>query len=131
MTKLVAVHLLHLAGLAKGTVDIIEPGQVFDAREDELGLLKGGLQAPAREYNHDSDSALKRATRAGAAAVGKGDAGDGNTAPDITKLKKADLIAVAKAEGVEIDESATIAVILKAVQDARAEKAYAASDDAI
>lgn len=117
MTKLVAIHYLHLAGAMKGTVEVIEPGLVFTAREDELGLTEGGIHAAARAYDPELDKGRKVFARAGAAASAA------SAAPtDISKMKKAELIALAKAEEIEIDESATVAVILAAIEAGRLAK---------
>lgn len=121
MTKLVAIHQLHLAGAAKGTVEVIEPGQVFVAREDELTLTNGGIHAAAREYNAETDKALKVFARSDASAVA-----EAGGQVDLKTLKKAELIALAKAEGIEIDEAATNAVLIKTIEYARAAKEEAA-----
>ena len=115
MAKLIAIHALHLAGATAGTVDVINPGEGFDAREDELYLADPGVGA-ARKATADDKNAVF-VGRSGAAGSGLAAASE-----DISKLKKADLIALAAAEEIQIDESATNAVIVKAIEDARAAK---------
>ncbi|MDX0622909.1 hypothetical protein GOD54_23705 [Sinorhizobium medicae] len=120
MTKLIAIHALHLASAVKGQIEVIEPGQAFDAREDEMYLTEDRVGA-ARKATSDDGAAkfIKRAGAAEAAAAAK--------AEDLSKLTKAELVALAAAEQISIDEKATNAVIVKAIEDARASKV----DDAI
>lgn len=115
MTKLIAIHALHLAGAVKGTVDVINPGEGFEAREDELYLASEAVGAARKATSADKDAVF--VGRSGGKAVSAPAA-----AEDISKLKKADLIALAAAEEIEIDETATNAVIIKAIEDARAAK---------
>ena len=122
MTKLVAIHELHLAGATKGSVEVIAPGQIFKAREDELTLTQGGIHAAAREHDAELDKGRKEFVRAGASATANSDA-----PAELKTMTKADLIATAKAEGIEIDDKATNAVLIKTIEDGRAAK----SQDAI
>lgn len=119
MTKLVAIHLLHLAGATKGSVEVIEPGQVFTAREDELTLTKGGIHAAAREYDAENDKGRKVFVRAGAtASTGAPAAGS----EDLSKLTKAQLVALAASEEIAIDDKATNAVIIDTIVAGRKAK---------
>lgn len=120
MTKLIAIHALHLASAVKGQIEVIEPGQAFEAREDELFLAEGEVGAARKATSKDDAAKLvKRAGAAEAAAAAK--------AEDISKLTKAELIALAASEQIAIDDKATNAVIIKTIEDARAAKL----DDAI
>lgn len=128
MTKLIAVHSLILASDVKGVVDQIEPGKAFTAREDELSLIERG----AARKPHASEKDLPLTTRAskGAAApsapagddegvkdTGQGN-GEGQVELNLADMTKADLIAFAAAENIEVDNSANKPVILEAIQAA-------------
>lgn len=126
MSKLIAIHFLHLAGAVAGSVDLVEPGQAFIAREEELYLADNGA---AREATAD-DKGAKLAVRAVAAPVLTKE----TAAPveDLSKLTKAELIALAAAEEIAIDQSAnTNKLIIKAIEDGRVAKAVADEDDGI
>lgn len=126
MTKLIAVHLLHLAG-ANGTVDVIEPGQSFIATDaDNVERL---IRLEAVRGVTEADKHATHIERSGKVVATQGkanlDKGDGDKAEDLSKLTKAKLLAIAKDESVTVDESATNADIVKAIEAARA----AESDD--
>lgn len=121
MSKLIAIHFLHLAGAVAGTVDLVEPGQAFIAREEELYLAD---DVAAREAT-SADKGATLATRSAApVALGKP-----STAPveDLGKLTKAQLVALAAAEEITIDETATNKQLIEAIEAGRAAK----TDDAI
>lgn len=118
MTKLIAIHALHLAGAVKGTVDVINPGEGFEAREDELYLTEEHVGAARKATSADKDAVF--VGRSGGTGASK--AAPAAAPEDLTKLKKADLIALAAAEEIVIDETATNAVIIKAIEDGRAAK---------
>lgn len=121
MTKLIAIHALHLASAVAGKIEQIEPGQSFDAREDELYLAHPDNGA-ARKAT-DDDKAATHITRAGASAAPAAGNTSGEGEPeDLTKLSKAQLIALADAEEITIDKDATKAVITQSIVDARAAK---------
>jgi hypothetical protein len=112
MSKLIAVHFLHLAGATAGLIDIVQPGQAFVAREDELYLAESGAaRAPTAEDKH-ATLAVRSASSAALSAP----------AEDLSKLTKADLIALAAAEEIAVDGSASNKVIIKAIEDGRAAK---------
>lgn len=125
MTKLVAIHLLHLASAVKGEVEVIEPGQVFIAREEELRLTNGGIYAAAREYAAEHDKGRKEFVRAASVK-----AISVQEAEDLSKLTKAQLVALAAKEEIVIDDKATNGAIIEAIKAARAAKA-AEDDDGI
>ena len=111
MTKLIAIHYLHLAASVDGLVDLVEPGQAFTPREDELYLADGPAARPATADDANAKLA-KRHGASGAAAV----------AEELSKLTKAQLIALAAAEEIVIDDKATNAVIIATIEAARAAK---------
>lgn len=115
MSKLIAIHFLHLAGAA-GAIDLVEPGQAFVAREDEMYLTdSGAARAPTAEDKHAT-----LAVRSGPSALSA-------PAEDLSKMTKAELIALAAAEEIAVDGSTANKVIVKAIEDGRAAK----TDDAI
>lgn len=124
MSKLIAIHFLHLAGAVAGTVDLVEPGQAFIAREEELYLADNGA---AREATAE-DKGAKLAVRAVAApALTKETAAP---AEDLGSMTKAQLIALAAAEEIAINETATNKAIVEAIEAGRIAKA-ADEDDGI
>ncbi len=119
MAKFIAIHQLHLASAVKGVTDVINPREQFESIEsDGVDRLK---EIGAIRKATEADSGAVKAVRASA---------KGNTAPaapvstetDLTKLKKADLIALAKKEEIEVDEAGTNAELIKAIEDGRAAK---------
>ena len=119
MAKFIAIHQLHLASAVKGVTDVINPREQFESIEtDGVDRLK---EIGAIRKATEADSGAVKAVRASA---------KGNTAPaapvstetDLTKMTKAQLLDVAKAEELEVDGSATNAVIIKAIEDGRAAK---------
>lgn len=115
MTKLIAIHALHLASAVPGQIEVIEPGQAFIAREDELGLNDRGATRLATA----EDKGAKQVVRAGATS--------GNAAPaagseDISKMNKAQLIALAAAEEIAIDDKAAKDVIVETIVAGRKAK---------
>lgn len=125
MSKLIAIHFLHLAGALAGTVDLVEPGQAFIAREEELYLADNGAARAATA----EDKGATLATRSVAAAPALTKA---LTAPaeDLGSMTKAQLIALAAAEEIAINETATNKVIVEAIEAGRIAKA-ADEDDGI
>lgn len=125
MSKLIAIHFLHLAGAIAGTVDLVEPGQAFIAREEELYLADNGAARAATA----EDKGATLATRSVAAAPALTKA---LTAPaeDLGSMTKAQLIALAAAEEIAINETATNKVIVEAIEAGRIAKA-ADEDDGI
>lgn len=115
MTKLIAIHALHLASAVAGKVDAIEPGQAFIARDEELYLNDHGATRP---YTAE-DKGAKLAVRAGVSEDG-GIAAAGSE--DLSKLTKAQLIALAAAEEIAIDDKATNAVIIETIVAGRKAK---------
>ena len=109
MTKLIAIHALHLASAVAGQVEEIAPGQAFVAREDELYLNERG----ATRLATSADKGATLVTRAGAPAAGS---------EDLSKLTKKQLVALAAAEEIAIDDTATNAVIIDTIVAGRAAK---------
>lgn len=115
MTKLIAIHALHLASAVAGQVEEIAPGQAFVAREDELYLNERG----ATRLATSADKGATLVTRAGAtAAVAAPAAGS----EDLSKFTKAQLVALAAAEEIAIDDKATNAVIIEVIEAGRKAK---------
>lgn len=114
MTKLIAIHSLHLAAAVAGQVDLVAPGQAFIAREDELYLAKG--DNGAARLATEEDKGAKLAVRLGASAA------SADVPDDISKLNKAQLIALAAAEEIAIDETATNKVIVETIVAGRKAK---------
>lgn len=114
MTKLIAIHSLHLAAAVAGQVDLVAPGEAFVAREDELYLASG--ENSAARLATSEDKGAKLATRLGV------DTSVVSTVEDITKLNKAQLIALAAAEEIAIDETATNKVIVETIVAGRKAK---------
>lgn len=126
MSKLIAIHFLHLAGALAGTVDLVEPGQAFIAREEELYLADNGAARAATA--EDKGATLATRSVAAAPALTKETAAP---VEDLGKMTKAELIALAAAEEIAIDQSAnTNKLIIKAIEDGRVAKA-ADEDDGI
>jgi len=122
MSKLIAIHFLHLAGALAGTVDLVEPGQAFIAREEELYLADNGAARAATA--EDKGATLATRSVAAAPALTKETAAP---VEDLGKMTKAQLVALAAAEEITIDETATNKAIVEAIEAGRAAK----TDDAI
>lgn len=74
-------------------------------------------------FEEVTDTVFRRLKRAGAAEIYRGDASHadgGEESPDPEKLSKVNLIEFAQAKGIEVDASATRAVILETVKAALA-----------
>lgn len=115
MAKLIAIHALHLASLVPGVTDVINPGEQFDTIEtDGVDRLKslGAVRKAA-----EADSGAPKAVRAAAKVPAEGAVEDESA---LGKMTKAELLAVAEAEGIEVDANANKAVLIKAIEDARA-----------
>lgn len=122
MTKFIAVHLLHLASAVKGKTDVVNPGELFESAEhDDIDRLKA-IGAIRKPNDHDKHAVI--AVRAGTEPGGSSEDDDGE---DLAKLKKADLVALAEKEQIEVDASATKEVIIAAIEAGRAAKADAES----
>lgn len=115
MTKLIAIHALHLASAVAGKVEEVAPGQGFVARDDELYLNDRG----ATRLATSEDKGATFVTRAGASADGKPAAAGSE---DLSKLTKKQLVALAAAEEIAIDDAATNAVIIDTIVSGRAAK---------
>lgn len=115
MTKLIAIHALHLASAVAGQIEVIEPGQAFVARDEELSLNDRGATRLATA----EDKGAKLVVRAGATA---GDAASAAGSEDLSKLTKAQLVALAAAEEIAIDDKATNAVIIDTIVAGRKAK---------
>lgn len=124
MSKMIAIHFLHLAGAVAGTVDLVEPGQAFIAREEELYLADNGA---ARAATAEDKGATLAARSVAAVALTKETAAP---VEDLAKMNKAQLIALAAAEEIAISETAAIKVIIEAIEAGRIAKA-ADEDDGI
>lgn len=122
MSKLIAIHFLHLAGAVAGTVDLVEPGQAFIAREEELYLADNGAARAATA--EDKGATLATRSVAAAPALTKETAAP---VEDLGRMTKAQLVALAAAEEITIDETATNKAIVEAIEAGRAAK----TDDAI
>lgn len=122
MSKLIAIHFLHLAGALAGTVDLVEPGQAFIAREEELYLADNGAARTATA--EDKGATLATRSVAAAPVLTKETAAP---VEDLGKMTKAQLVALAAAEEITIDETATNKAIVEAIEAGRAAK----TDDAI
>lgn len=142
MTKLIAVHALLLASGIKGVADSIEPGQAFNAREDETYLVDIG--AARKPHRDEKDMPLAKRAKAGGSSsessatntssandstdktgsqTGEdGSSSEENTPVVLNKMTKAQLISQAEAEEIEVDANGTNAEIITAIEKGRAGK---------
>lgn len=114
MPKLVAVH-----NIVFSEADNIQPKHVFVATAEEAEFLKSRDAAVA--FNADVHKGLPEFVRPGATAS-KAETNEDGLPKVAANMKKADLIAIAKAEEIEVDESASNAALVKAIEDGRKAK---------
>ena len=111
MSKLIAIHMLHLVGAVAGQPYVVEPGEGFHSipEDNEERLLGIGAARKATK-----DDTVPFPDRPGAKAE------DGPV--DISKMNKEKLLEVAKAEQVELKGDETVAQLKEAIEAARAAK---------
>lgn len=125
MKKLKAVHYLVLASAVKGVADNVAPGQIFNAREDELYLIKRGAARELEAAEQDLPVHLRPGESTVKQEVKQDEKMDGEEqgALDLTRMTKGQLIAFAEEEDLQVDASLNKADYLVALLKAVAVKA--------
>jgi len=116
MAKLIALHALHLASAVPGVIDVIDAGKSFDSAEhDNVEML---LERGAVRKATSDDKSVRHFDR----ALADGQTTVAPTGEELAKLTKAQLLALAEKEEVDVSAAKTNAEIVSTIEAARAQK---------